>query len=234
MIRSPDNDNPNPKHPLPTDEEAYAQAYELARLARGDLKRQLVSALRKLGDPHLIRARVARSRIKTLASLRRKAAEHGWSIPAALANARDVIGFRIVCNNLQDARRAQELLSRVLRDAGLTVGSADYVRRPQRGGYRALHLWFPYEIQAGANKMSLHCEVQIHSLLHDACAKLSHVDIYRSNVPLRLAEAMEGLSERLHAADRAADKVRTRVARPLRGHKPAAGAPISAGAIETA
>ncbi|MGC1650366.1 MAG: hypothetical protein WA741_31470 [Candidatus Sulfotelmatobacter sp.] len=51
------------------------------------------------------------------------------------------LGFRIVCNNLRDARRARELLSRALKNAGFKISSADYVSSP-RGGYRALHLWF--------------------------------------------------------------------------------------------
>lgn len=220
-----------PQHLSPTNEQAYAEAYRLARLARAELKTQIDAALQKLGDPHLIRARVARSRVKTLSSLRRKAVEHGWSIPQALANARDMIGFRVVCNNLQDARRAHELLSRVLKDSGLTVRSADYVRSARRGGYRALHLWFPYDIQAGTVKLTLHCEVQIHSLLQNAWAQLSRVDIYRGGAPPGLAEAMERLSKRLYAADIIADGIRSRVARPVRGRKPAAGAPLSATTI---
>jgi ppGpp synthetase/RelA/SpoT-type nucleotidyltranferase len=49
----------------------------------------------------------------------------------------------------------------------------------------------PYEVHAGADKVALHCEVQIHSLLQDAWAKLSHVDIYRGDAAPQLAEAME-------------------------------------------
>ena len=231
MVSASQNDNADPQDQLPSDEHAYAKAHRLAGLAQAVLKRQIIAALGKLGDPHLIRARVTRTRIKSLASLRRKAAEHGWSVPEALSKARDVIGFRIVCNNLQDARRAHKLLGRVLKEAGLMVRSADYVGRPQRGGYRAFHLWFPYDIQAGADRTSLHCEVQIHSLLQDAWARLSRVDIYRSDAPLRLAKGMEQLSNRLYAADRIADRIRTRVARPLRGRKPVTGAPISAETI---
>lgn len=212
----------------PLDEMAYAEACKLAKLAQTELKRQIVGALTKLGDPHLMRARVSRARIKTLASLRRKAAKRGWSIQEALAKARDMVGLRIVCNNLQDARRAFELVNRELKEAGLTVSGADYVAKPQRGGYRALHLWFPYDLQAGPNKILLHCEVQIHSLLQDAWTKLSHVDIYRGGASPKLADAMERLSARLYAADKIADRIRTRIARPVRGRQPAAGASITA------
>jgi hypothetical protein len=79
--------------------------------------------------------------------------------------------------------------------------------------------------------VSLHCEVQIRSLLQDAWARLSHVDVYRGDAPPQLAEAMERLSKRLYEADTVADRIRTRVARPLRGRKPAARDPISAEAI---
>jgi hypothetical protein len=42
---------------------------------------------------------------------------------------------------------------------------------------------------------------------------------------------MERLSNRLYAADMIADRIRTRVARPLRGRKPAAGAAVTTEAI---
>jgi len=200
-----------------SEEVLYEEAHRLARLARAQIKTEILAALRRLGDPHLIRARIARSRIKTLDSLRRKATEHGWSFPQALSKARDVIGFRIVCDNLQDARRAYELLSGALREAGVKLSSVDYVKKPQRGGYRAIHLWFPYDVQAGPSRMTLHCEVQIHSLLQDVWAKLSRVDLYRGDPPPALARAMERLSERLSKSDKVADGIRIRIARPRRG-----------------
>lgn len=214
-----------------SDEAVYEEAHRLATLAITDLERQIGSSLTKLGDPHLIRARMSPPRIKTLESLRRKAAEREWSVSQALARARDVIGFRIVCNNLQDARRAYELLRRALTSAGLKLGSHDYVKQPRPDGYRAIHLWFPYEIQVGVTRMTLHCEVQIHSLLQDAWAKLSRMDIYRTDARPPLAKAMKQLSDRLHKADKLADGIRSRLARPHRGRKPAAGAPITAPAV---
>jgi ppGpp synthetase/RelA/SpoT-type nucleotidyltranferase len=215
----------------PSEEALYKEARRLAKSARAQIKTEILSTLRRLGDPHLIRARIARSRIKTLESLRRKAAGHGWSFPEALSRARDIIGFRIVCDNLQDARRAYELLSSALKDAGLKLSTVDYVKTPQPGGYRAIHLWFPYDIQAGPSRMTLHCEVQIHSLLQDVWAKLSHVDLYRGDPPPAMARAMARLSDRLSKADKVADGISVRIARPRRGRKGAAGNPLTAASL---
>jgi ppGpp synthetase/RelA/SpoT-type nucleotidyltranferase len=214
-----------------SDERTYDQAHGLAELGCLNIGKYIAAAIGKLGDPHLIRAKVSKPRIKELGSLRRKSKQHGWTVPEALEKARDFIGFQVICNNLQDAKRAYALLREELTNIGLAVSTRDYVRRPQRGGYRAIHLWFPYTIQAGSNKMTLYCEVQIRSLLQDAWAQLSRVDIYGGDSPPALARAMERLSERLHDADRMADGIRTRVAKPRRGRQPATGAPISAASI---
>jgi hypothetical protein len=79
--------------------------------------------------------------------------------------------------------------------------------------------------------MTLYCEIQIRSRLQDAWAELSHEDFYRGNVPTSLNSAIEKLSEKLYAADKAADSLRSRITKPRRGHKPADGTIINESAI---
>lgn len=209
---------------------AYEQAAALAKHIVADISQRIESAVAKLGDPHLIRGKLAPHRIKKPESLRRKAAEFGWTFTDALTNARDMVGFRVVCNNLQDVRRAVELLTKELRDIGLNINIVDLIKRP-RDGYRAIHLWFPFPIQVAAAKMTLHCEIQVRSLLQDTWAELSRVDFYRGNVPPALKTSMEKLSDKFYEADKAADKLRVRITKPRRGSKPAAGTIINESAI---
>jgi len=224
------DDKTSPEKKALDETRAYEQAEALAKHIVADISQRIESALAKLGDPHLIRGKLAPHRIKKPESLRRKAAEFGWTFTDALTNARDMVGFRVVCNNLQDVRRAVELLTKELRDIGLNVNIVDLIKRP-RGGYRAVHLWFPFPIQVAAAKMTLQCEIQIRSLLQDTWAELSRVDFYRGNVPPALKISMEKLSDKFYEADKAADKLRSRITKPRRGSKPAAGTIINESAI---
>ncbi|MBZ5525569.1 MAG: RelA/SpoT domain-containing protein, partial [Acidobacteriia bacterium] len=140
------------------------------------------------------------------------------------------VGFRVICNNLQDVRRAGELLIKELRGIDLDVNVVDLIERP-KDGYRAIHLWFAFPIQIAAAKMTLHCEIQIRSLLQDTWAELSRVDFYRGNIPPALRASMEKLSDKLYVADKAADKLRSRITKPRRGSKPADGTIINESAI---
>lgn len=224
------DDKTSPEKKALDEARAYEQAEALAKHIVADINQRIESALAKLGDPHLIRGKLAPPRIKKPESLRRKAAEFGWTFAEALTNARDMIGFRVVCNNLQDVYRATELVIKELKDIGLNVNVVDLIKRP-RDGYRAIHLWFAFPIQVAAAKMTLHCEIQIRSLLQDTWAELSRVDFYRGNVPPTLKTSMEKLSDKFYQADKAADKLRSRITKPRRGSKPADGTIINESAI---
>jgi ppGpp synthetase/RelA/SpoT-type nucleotidyltranferase len=224
------DDKTSPEKKASDETRAYEQAEALAKHIVVAISQQVESALAKLGDPHLIRGKLVSHRIKKPESLRRKAAELKWTFVEALTKARDMVGFRIVCNNLQDVRRASKLLSTELREKGYTVDIFDYIKKP-REGYRAIHLCFPVPVQVGTAKMTLICEVQIRSLLQNTWAELSRVDFYRGSVPPAIISSMEKLSEKLYAADKAADKLRSRITKPRRGSKPADGTIINESAI---
>jgi ppGpp synthetase/RelA/SpoT-type nucleotidyltranferase len=119
---------------------SYEQARLLAEIAESDLRGRVVRALRSLGDPNLVRATLAESRIKELDSLRRKARRNGWRREEALRNAPDFVGLRIVCNNLQDVRRAADLIRAALQSDDIAVSEQEYLSSPGKAGYRAIHL----------------------------------------------------------------------------------------------
>jgi ppGpp synthetase/RelA/SpoT-type nucleotidyltranferase len=52
----------------------------------------------------------AMATIKSYERLLAKAVRRGWTIEEAIRTAQDFVGFRVVCNNLQDVKRTTDLL----------------------------------------------------------------------------------------------------------------------------
>jgi ppGpp synthetase/RelA/SpoT-type nucleotidyltranferase len=88
-----------------TEEQIYGNAIPLLELAEKAVGRRIQEAFRRLGDPFLVRQKVQEHRIKSFKSLQRKAKDRKWSMTQAIAQANDIVGYRVVCNNLQDVER---------------------------------------------------------------------------------------------------------------------------------
>jgi ppGpp synthetase/RelA/SpoT-type nucleotidyltranferase len=58
----------------------------------------------------LVRASVAQPRIKSAASIARKAKQFNSTFEKVVTIGEDFVGFRLVCNNLQDVERAAQLM----------------------------------------------------------------------------------------------------------------------------
>jgi putative GTP pyrophosphokinase len=166
-------------------------------------------------------------RIKSQASVDRKAKARGWAGEQSLRECDDLLGMRMVCNNLQDVQRAADLIEQSLKEMGSEVTRKDFIAKPVSAGYRAIHLLTRIPIRVGAMSLAIGCEVQIRTLLQDAWAKLSRADLYRSKIPERLRKQFEAMSKSLAEADAVAEQVRVEITRPVPGKKPAAGATIS-------
>jgi ppGpp synthetase/RelA/SpoT-type nucleotidyltranferase len=213
-------------HPAEDDERAVAAEYSriqrLAELVAQDVLKHIQEVLRGLGDPHFIRAGVDSWRIKTVPSLRRKAQQQNWTFAQAMAKAQDILGFRLVCHNLQDVGRVASLLSDSLANEGLKPRKYDYVSRPKRDGYRSIHLVFRYPAKMASLEAELGCEIQIRSLLQNSWAQLSRADLYAAadEVPGSIIRKMHHLSSQLAKADATADSIRNQFARPRKGRKP--------------
>lgn len=212
-------------------DDAYSRAVRLAKILQSDLEERLKKALADLGDPYLVRAHVAAARIKAEASLTRKGRAKGWTLEEALDKVGDFLGVRVVCNNLQDVERAAELIQAALEKDGSKVRRRDYIQSPLSSGYRAVHLLFRPEVKIGSESIILGCEVQLRTLLQDSWAHLAHDDIYKGSVSGPLAHKTRRLAETLARADRIAEQIRVRVARPRTGRRPAADAVLTRSSI---
>jgi ppGpp synthetase/RelA/SpoT-type nucleotidyltranferase len=210
----------------------YRGILRLAQAVQRDVAERITGVLDALSDPYLMRARVESTRIKELSSIRRKASQHGWSFREAASKARDIVGFRVVCHNLQDLDRVADLLSKSFRNDG-DVTVIDYVRHPRGSDYRAVHLVVRVPARLGSEAQDVHCEIQIRSLVQHAWAELSRADFYASEdqIPASLLRKMKELSNLLARADKAADEIRKQVAKPRRGRRPRPGATLSDSAV---
>src|SRR6266511_458286 len=92
--------------------------YERRRPALERARRELRSILRRvvaaIEDKTLVRAEVRDVRIKELPSIEQKATARGWKVEDVLSECSDLIGGRVVCNNIEDVHRFAELLSESL------------------------------------------------------------------------------------------------------------------------
>jgi putative GTP pyrophosphokinase len=219
--------------PTEPDVLAYEKTKVLADVAIQIVGKRVEEALRQLGDPYLVRAQVTERRIKSPASLKRKARQHKWTFEQALKQAQDLIGFRLVCNNLQDVLRGADLLQAGLESDRLEVKRSDYVANPKPDGYRAIHLTFYLPVRIGNDEAALGCEIQIRSLLQNSWAALSRADVYGSEPSgwPGVARDMASLARMLARADNVAERIRRRISKPRRGQRPAPGQTLTASGL---
>jgi putative GTP pyrophosphokinase len=211
--------------------EKYSKAVELAGTVESRVGKLLFSALERLGNPDLVKAVLDKPRIKSLGSVAQKATEKGWSVEEAIERCCDFLGFRLVCNNLQDVFRAADLFQRALDEAGIQSERHDYIAKPRRTGYRGLHITFRVRVAFGTDEMALGGEIQIRTRLQDAWSRLSREELYRKKVPEQLVKRTADLAEALSRADAVAEDIRREVSKPRKGEEPQPGGPLTAEAI---
>ena len=203
----------------------YKRKFPVLRRARDRLRSILEKIIENIEDRKLVRAQIRRLRIKKLSSVQEKADTNGWSAADALWRCSDLIGARVVCNNIEDVYRFRELLKERLacpEDDDFKV--QDYIIAPKEGGYRAIHvnlrLHFGEDL---SNSNPVPCEVQIQSRLQDAWAVLTHDDIYKQpELPEDLRARAKDIAEVLAVADKIASDIRSRAMReiPSPAHQP--------------
>jgi ppGpp synthetase/RelA/SpoT-type nucleotidyltranferase len=89
---------------------SYQERLPALRRAAQQLDVLLKETVGSIEDKALVRAEVRSIRVKELPSLQRKAESHGWKADEALWYCGDLVGGRVVCNNIEDVQRFAELL----------------------------------------------------------------------------------------------------------------------------
>ena len=191
--------------------QAYSQTRPKLELAADRLQSLLLDVVGRIEDLKLVRVELDGIRIKAAASLERKARDAGWTPDEALSLCPDLVGARVVCNNVEDVYRFEALLRECLPFEPGPVERQDYICSPKHD-YRALHLSFRLKVGALLTPRMVPCEVQIRSRLQDAWAELSHADLYKhDDLPPDLLARAEDLSRMLAAAEEIAGDIRARV-----------------------
>jgi ppGpp synthetase/RelA/SpoT-type nucleotidyltranferase len=209
----------------------YRQAVELADTIVRRIGGLLSSALERVGSPDLVKGVLDKPRIKSLTSIARKAKEKAWSFEETIEECWDFVGFRVVCNNLQDVSRAADLFQKALEQTGLKAKRHDYIDKPQESGYRAIHITTDVKVSFGNDEMTLGCEIQIRTRLQDAWGHLSREELYRKSIPDSLVGRVKELAETLARADAVAEEIRRQVTNARKGEKPAADALLTPQAL---
>ncbi len=200
-------------------EQRYRDLEPSLKRSEKEVQQILSSVLKTAGSGHLMRARLRDPRVKTLASLRKKIANHEWGVDEAFAEIGDLVGFRIVCSNLEDIRRCRDLV--LSSDRFQLVKEEDYIATPQSSGYRALHLNVNYQLGQGA-AIQIVCEIQIRTLAQEAWGVLTHADIYKDggNLPSHIGQSSRRLANLLSVCDEIAQDIREQVSQAATSNAP--------------
>ncbi|MFB3884042.1 MAG: GTP pyrophosphokinase family protein [Thermodesulfobacteriota bacterium] len=180
------------------------------RKCRSELGRLIENQLRKVRGRSLVRVRLTESRIKSLPSVWRKGLKKGWKPTEILSKVTDLVGFRIVCANVEDVPRIREILVSSPRIRQIAGSEEDRTNSATESGYRDYKFYVEYEASDSRQKVT--CEIQIRTLLQDSWASLTHDDIYKGeDVPESLRKLSYRLSQLIHVADEIAQDIREQV-----------------------
>ena len=199
---------------------AYMRRRRDLREAESRLEDHLDRAVREIEDRTLVRAEITELRVKKFTSLLKKARRKGWTFEQALQECGDLVGGRVVCNNVEDVYRFAELLKECLPGGPWSAYEVqDQIAVPSDDGYRALHVNFrlPVGNSSPLQPETVPCEVQVLTRLQNAWAELVHDDIYkhRDKLPTDLRARANDLAEVLAASEKIAAAIRRRVQQEL-------------------
>ena len=186
----------------------YRKRLPLFEKALEEAKRSLREIKQENEKRATLRIAYIDGRVKELPSIIRKACERDLSAQQVWAEVSDIIGVRVVVNNLCDI---ETFIGELKQSRGFTV--LDRQCKDEAGGYRAEHLQVLYSLEFESRQESGACEIQIRTLLQDAWAVLTHRDVYKNqaSIPGLAKEIPPHLAESLASLDRLADRFRSEV-----------------------
>jgi len=193
-------------------EEEYTSLQPILNKCLAELKRVIATQIKKIENPELVRIRLTEARVKSLASLWRKAQKNEWKPHDIFKEVYDIIGVRIVCANIEDIYRLRELLLSNPRIKEIPNSEEDRIKNPTESGYRDYKFYVLYET-GDSQHPSIKCEIQIRTTLQDSWATLTHKDIYKEgdSLPKSLKKLSYRLSELLCVADQIAQDIRNEI-----------------------
>lgn len=187
--------------------DSYNNRAETFQSELSQLKDLLGFRLQQLKRTEGTRARVVDARVKKPAKTWKKAVKYNYSASKALEKIVDVLGIRIVCNNLSDT---ESVINMIKQESGYIhiKKIVDMVANPRDDGYRAVHLHTTINIK------KIPCEIQVRTLAQDMWGRLSRDDLYGNNPPELIAATSKAISKQLSAIDEMAQQIRNELNKP--------------------
>jgi len=181
---------------------------ELSRLK--DLLRLRLQQLKRTEGT---RARIVDARVKKPAKIWKKAVKYSFPASKALNKIVDVLGIRIVCNNLSDT---ESVINMIKQEASYIhiKKIIDMVANPREDGYRAIHLHTTINSFFSNDKRNIPCEIQVRTLAQDMWGRLSRDDLYGNKPPELIAATAKAISKQLSAIDDMAQQIRNELNKP--------------------
>lgn len=164
----------------------YNNLVETFQSVLSQLKDLLRLRLQQLKRTEGTRAPIVDGRVKKPTKIWKKAIGLGFSASNALNKIVDVLGIRIVCNNLSDT---ESVINMIKQEASYIHIKKinDMVANPREDGYRAIHLHTTINPVFSNAKKKIPCEIQVRTLAQDMWGRLSRDDLYGNKPPELIA-----------------------------------------------
>jgi len=191
----------------------YNNRVETLRSDLRQLKELLSLRLQQLKRTEGTKARVVDARVKRPTKIWKKAVKYNYSASKALKKIVDVIGVRIVCNNLSDT---ESVIKMIEQESGYIhiKKIVDMVTDPREDGYRAVHLHTTINRFFSNDDKKIPCEIQIRTLAQDMWGRFSRDDLYGNNPPELISAVSKAISKQLSAIDELAQQIRDELNKP--------------------
>ena len=185
----------------------YKTKYSYLQETLKEIKSELQLRLSQLGARKGIRARITDARVKRPYKIWKNAQKAGIPVSEVFMRTEDLLGVRIVCNNLSDI---DPLIKMIQQDVSTldVLEVKDLISSPSPTGYRAKHVRTLFRDIFQTEEEPLPCEIQIRTLAQDTWARLSREDLYGKNAPQNIRKLARTLSIQLSAIDDIAQLIR--------------------------
>jgi putative GTP pyrophosphokinase len=191
----------------------YNNLLETFQSELSQLKKLLRLRLQQLKRTEGTRARIVDARLKKPAKIWKKAVSLGFSASKAFNKIVDVLGIRIVCNNLSDTESVINMIKQETSYIHIKK-IKDMVANPREDGYRAIHLHTTINPFFSNDKKKIPCEIQVRTLAQDMWGRLSRDDLYGNKPPELIAVTTKAISKQLSAIDDMAQQIRNELNKP--------------------
>jgi putative GTP pyrophosphokinase len=194
-----------------TFEKEYKVRKPIYENACQDLTTILTRLIADLAKDELFRAQVYSPRIKDPVKVKEKAERQKIPLREAFDRLHDMVGTRIVCNNLEDVDKVIDAVAKHPRLKLIDVDPPEKISQGTDRGYRGRNMTVELVVYKRYEEVKVEAEIQVRTLLENAWGVLSHDDFYKPKgvgPPSWLDEQMKELSDRLYELDKQAQLIR--------------------------